>query len=116
VSISDHHLDHFGIDKRRFRPDRFRADLEKLPIAAFLRALAPEHRADVIELLHARALVQPVLDVRPDHRRRVFGPQRQRRAVAVFEGIHLLRNDVGFLPTPRAKSCVSSRIGVRISW
>ena len=91
----DHHLDHFRIHRRRFRSDRLRADLEKLPVAALLRPLAPEHRADVVQLLDAGALVQPVLDVGAHHRRRGFRPQRQRAAVAILEGVHLLADDVG---------------------
>ena len=92
----DHHLDHFGVDDRRFRPDRLRADLKELAVAALLRALAAEHRADVVELLHARKLIQAVLDVGAHHRRGVLRPQRQRRAVAILEGVHLLADDVGF--------------------
>ena len=92
----DHHLDHFGVDRRRFGPDRLGADLVELPVAALLRALAAEHRADVVELLHAGLLVQPVLDLGADHRRRVLGPQRQRGPVIV-EGVHLLADDVGLL-------------------
>ena len=98
MSSLDHHFDHFGIDERRFRSDGFGADLEELPITAFLRPLAPEHRADVIKLLHAGALVETVFDISADNGSRVLGPQRERRAVAVFEGVHFLRNDVGFLP------------------
>ena len=56
----DHHLDHFGIDHRRFRTDGLGADLEELAVAALLRTLAAEHGADVVELLHAGALVQTV--------------------------------------------------------
>ena len=69
----------------------------ELPVAALLRALAPEHRADVVELLHARALVQPVLDVGANHRGGVLRPQRERGAVAVLEGVHFLGDDVGIL-------------------
>ena len=87
----DHHLDHFGVDEGRFRADGFRADLEELAVAAFLRALAAEHGADVVELLHAGALVEPVLDVGADHGRGVLRAQRERGAVAVLEGVHFLR-------------------------
>ena len=91
----DHHLDDFGIHRGRFRADGFRADLVELPVAALLRPLAAEHRADVIELLHARALVEPVLDVGADHRGGIFRAQGERGAVAILEGVHLLGDDVG---------------------
>ena len=92
----DHHLDHFGVDHRRFRPDGLRADLEELAVAALLRTLAAEHRADVVELLHAGPLVEAVLDVGADHRGGVLGTQRERGLVAIVEGVHLLGDDVGF--------------------
>jgi len=41
-------------------------------VAAFLRALAPEHGSDVIEFLDAGALIEPVLDIGADYRRRGF--------------------------------------------
>ncbi len=91
----DHHLDHFGIHGGRFRADRLRADLIKLPVAALLRPLAPEHRSDVIKLLQSGHLVQPMLDVGAHHRRGGFRPQRQRTAVAILESVHLLADDVG---------------------
>ena len=92
-----HHLDHFRIHHRRFRSDGLGADLKKLPVTAFLRALAPEHGAHVIQLLHAGPLVEPVLDVGAHHRRRGFRPQRQRAAIAILERVHFLGDDVGFL-------------------
>ena len=112
-----HHLDDFGVHRRRFRADGLRADLKELPVAALLRTLAAEHGADVVELLHAR-------DAGP-------GGARYRRGspTAVFSGrsvsevssrsskvyISLVTMSVSS-PTPRANSCVSSRMGVRISW
>ena len=91
----DHHLDHFRVHRGRFRADGFRADLIELPVAARLRSLAPEHGADVVELLHPRPLIQPVLDVSANHRGRVFRPQRQRGSVAIVESVHLLVDDIG---------------------
>ena len=90
-----HHFDDFGIDDGRFGADGFRADLKELPVAAFLRALAAEHGADVVELLDARALVEAVLDIGAHHAGRVFGAQGERGAVAVLEGVHFLGDDVG---------------------
>ena len=91
----DHHFDHFGIDDRRFRADGFRADLKELAIAALLRALAAEHRADVVELLDAGNLVQAMLDIGAHHRRGGFRAQRERGAVAILPGVHFLADDVG---------------------
>ena len=91
----DHQLDDFGVDQRRFRPDGLRADLEELAVAPLLRALAAEHRAEVVELLHAGTLVQAVFDVGADHRGGILRPQGERSAVVV-EGVHLLGDDVGF--------------------
>src|ERR1035441_133267 len=67
-----------------------------LPVAAFLRALAPEHGADVIELLQSRNLVQPMFNVSAHHGRGGFGTKRERTAIAVIESVHLLADDVGF--------------------
>ena len=67
-----HHFYDFGIDQRRIGPDGFGADLKELAVAALLRALAAEHGAEVVELLHAGALVQAMLDIGADHGRGVF--------------------------------------------
>ncbi len=91
----DHHLNDFGIDHRRFRTDGFGADLEKLPVAALLRPLTAEHRADVVELLHARPLVKAMFDIGADHRSRIFGTQREGSLIAVREGVHFLGDDIG---------------------
>ena len=85
------------------RADDLGADLPELPVAALLRALAAELRADVVELLQLAGLAQLVLDVGADHAGGVFGAQGQGlglfrlRAGAVLPGVHLLGDDVGFL-------------------
>ena len=66
------HLQHFGVAQRalaarRGRADDLGADLPELAVAALLRALAAELRADVIELLQLAGLAQLVLDVGADH-------------------------------------------------
>ena len=43
--------------------------------ASVVRALAAEHGAEVVELVDATLVVHRVLDVRPHHGRRRFGPQ-----------------------------------------
>ena len=57
--------------------NRFGADLEELPVAAFLRTLAAEHRADIVQLGQPRKLIHPVFDIRTDDRRSVLRTQRQ---------------------------------------
>jgi len=62
VEQSGKHLEHLGIACRRLaaragRSDDFGADLIELPIAALLRTLTAELRADVIELLQLALLV-----------------------------------------------------------
>ena len=89
-----HHLDDFGVHRGRFRPDRLRANLEELPVAPLLRTLAAEHRADVVELLYAGTLVQPMLDVGANHRGGVFRTQRERGLIAIRESVHFLGDDV----------------------
>ena len=93
-----HHLDDLGVHRRRFRTDRLRADLVELAVTALLRPLAAEHRADVVQLLQARLLIQAMLDVSAHHRRGGFRTQRERTSVAIVESIHFLADDVGFLP------------------
>src|SRR5690606_27630366 len=78
------------------RPDRFGADLVELAIAAFLGTLAPEHRPDVVQLHEAGLLVETVLDVGTDDGRGGLGAQRQGSPVAIFPGVHLFADDVGF--------------------
>src|SRR5712692_9337391 len=92
-----HHRDDFGIYQGRLGADRLGADLIELAETALLWALPAEHRADVVILLDARNLVEPVLDVGADHRGGGFRAQGKRAAVAILEGVHLLADDVGVL-------------------
>lgn len=72
----------------------------KLPVAAALRALVTEHRADVPQTL--RTVVQHVvLDRRAHDSGRVFRTHRQIFAVQrVGEAVHLFLDDVGHLADP----------------
>ena len=99
----DHQLDDLGVHHRGFRSDGLRADLEELAVAAFLRPLAAEHRADIVKFLHTRPLVEAVLDVGADHRRGVLRTQRERGLVAVREGVHFLGDDIGFFADAAGK-------------
>src|SRR5262249_5184823 len=89
-----HHLNHFRIDKRRFRAYGLRADLKKLTVPALLRAFAAKHGPDVVKLLHAGSLIQTMLDVSAYDGRRVFGAQDQARAVTILKRVHLFGNNV----------------------
>ena len=55
----------------------FGADLEELAVTAFLRTLAAELRADVVELLQRALVAQAVLDVGADHAGGVLGTKRE---------------------------------------
>src|SRR5262249_3397815 len=103
------HLEDFSIDGRRLAscgawPDDLRPDLVELAIAAFLRPLPAELRANVIEALQARAFPKLVLDVGANHARGVLRPQAQPlaffalRAGAILPGEHLLADDVSLFP------------------
>ena len=67
------------------RPSTSAPICAELPLAALLRALAAEHRAEVVQLGDRLVRVQRVLDVGAHHRRGAFRAQRQRRAVAIGE-------------------------------
>ena len=88
------HLDDFHVNQGILRAQDFRADLVELAVAPFLRALAAEHGADVVELLDAALVVEAVLDVSAHHGSRGFRAQRQRFLVAIAEGIHFLHHDI----------------------
>ena len=116
VEQGGEHLQHLGIAQRRLRaragrPDDLGADLEELAVAALLRALAAELRADVVELLQQALLAELVLDVGADHAGGVLRPQgerlrllrlRARRSSQVYISLETMSVSS---PTPRAKSC-----------
>ena len=91
------HEDEFGVDVGTCKAQHLRAHLVELAIAALLRALVAEHRADVVQAL--AAFVQETVLVDGTHGTgRALGAQRELVAVeAVFEGVHLLLDDVGDL-------------------
>ena len=107
VEQGGEHFQDFGVAEGAFaaggwRADDFGADLRELAVAAFLRALAAELGADVKELLELAGFAEPVLDVGADYAGGVFGAEGEGlgffglRAGAVFPGVHLLGDDVGF--------------------
>ena len=120
------HFQHFRVAQRRFaaragRPDHLGANLKELAVAALLRPFPAELRPDVVELLQLAGLAQLVLNVGADHAGGILRAQGQGlpdspwiRASGVKVYISLETMSVSS-PTPRAKSCVSSKIGVRIS-
>jgi len=87
--------DQLGVDIGAREADRFHAELVKLAIAAFLRALMAEHLALVPQAF--RAFVdQVVLDHGAHHAGRAFRTQGQVVAVhRIGERIHFLFDDVG---------------------
>ncbi|MNC35159.1 hypothetical protein D3C75_836320 [compost metagenome] len=89
--------DQLGVDVRTVEVEHFHADLVELAVAALLRALVAEHRADVPQLLWLAAADQAVLLHRAHAGGGAFRAQGQRVAVAVVEGVHLLLDDVGDL-------------------
>src|SRR5581483_116080 len=108
IQQSGEHLQHLGVAHRRLaagsgRADGFRADLVELPVASLLRTLAAELRAHVKELLHAGTLPQLVLDVGAHHPGGIFRTKSEGltflrfRPSPVFEGVHLLGDDVRIL-------------------
>ncbi len=107
VEQAGEHFEDFSVAQRRFgagagRSEHLRADLPELAVAALLRALAAELRADVIELLQQPGLAQLVLDVGADDAGGVFRTQGEGlrlfglRAGAIFPRVHLFGDDVGF--------------------
>ena len=91
---------HLGVQRRVVDAERLHVDLGEVPVAAGLRPLVAERRADRPELHRQRAVVQPVLDEGPHQPGGQLRAQRQRAAAAVVEGVHLLRDDVGGLAHP----------------
>src|SRR5439155_20284468 len=89
--------DQLGVERRVLGAERLGADLRELPVAAALRSLLTEVRADVPELHRLRFLVHAALDVRARDRRGALRAQGQRAAALVLEGEHLLLDDVGRL-------------------
>ena len=67
----------------------------ELAVAAGLRALVAEERAEVEELHRLRLFVHAVLEVGAADRGRPLRPQGEAAPALVFEGEHLLADDVG---------------------
>jgi hypothetical protein len=95
VEEGERKLDHLGVDRRAREAEGLDVDLVELPVAALLRPLAPEHRPDRVDAERRVGVHQVVLDHRAHDAGRGLGPEGQRAAVAVVEGVHLLRDDVG---------------------
>ena len=91
------HHDEFGVDRRVHRAEDFGVYLVELPQAARLGTFVAEHGADAEELGDAGSVVEAVLDVGAADRGGRLGAQRDGVAPLVFEGVHLLGDDVGFL-------------------
>ena len=86
--------DHLDVDHRVLDPEHLDAHLVELPVAALLRLLVAEVRPGVPDLPRRD---RPVLHVRPDHRGRLLGAQRDASTATVLEVVHLLGDHVGRL-------------------
>ncbi len=71
-------LDDLGVDGRSRVADRLDVELPELAVAARLRAVVAEHRADLVQLHGLRPRLEPVLDVGPDDPGRRLGAERPR--------------------------------------
>ena len=91
---------HLGVNFRPRRAERLDAYLMELPVAALLRPLVAEDRAEVIELEHPALRQQIMLDDRAHRRRGALRAQREQITAAALEGIHLLGDDIGLFSDP----------------
>ena len=69
----------------------------ELAVASRLGPLVPEHGTDRIEAHGLGLDLKAVLDVGAQESRRRLGPEGDRVASAVLEGVHLLLDDIGFV-------------------
>ena len=90
-------LQHLEVDRRVRVADGLDAELVELAVASGLRAVVPEHRAEVVEPHRQRLVVQPVLQVRAADGGRPLGPERDLLPAPVLEAVHLLLDDVRLL-------------------
>ena len=67
-------LDHFGVERRILRADRFDAQLVMLPEPTFLRPFVPEHSGVVVELDRKPVVPQVMRHDRAHHGGRSLGP------------------------------------------
>ena len=90
-------LDCLGVGGGGGVADALRAELPELAVAARLRAVVAEHRAEVVEAHRLRAARHAVLQVGAADGRGALGTQREPAAAAVLEDVHLLRDDVALV-------------------
>ena len=92
------HLDDFRLDRGIVGAgENLGACLYMLPVSSLLRAFAPKHGRDVIELHHPGFVLKLVLDISADDRSRPFRAQAQRAAVPIGERVHFFGDNIGFL-------------------
>ena len=91
-------LDHFRLDGGMIRAEHLGAQLVKLPEAPLLRAFPAEHGPQVVDLPDLRVPIKLMFDIGPNHRCRPLRTKGERAAVQVFEGVHLLGDDIGVRP------------------
>ena len=89
------HQQQFGFHVGALHAEGFNTQLAELAIAAFLWPFVAVHLAEVPQLL--RLVVQEAALLRCTHATGgAFGPQGKAVAVAVFKGVHLFFDDVGY--------------------
>ncbi len=86
--------DGFGIGQGGFGAEDFKADLVKLPVAAFLWAFVAEHWAGIEDFLR-QGLGEAVGDQSAADAGGAFGAEGERITAAIREIIHFFGNDVG---------------------
>ena len=89
--------DQLGVDGRVLAADRLDVELPELAEAALLRLGVAEHRRHHPGLDRLRLALQAVLDIGATNLGSGFGTKRERALAAIFEGVHLLGDDVGGL-------------------
>ena len=94
AEIPREHDQHLGVDQRVLATERLHADLPELPIATLLRPLPAEHGPCVPESRRRIAVDHSRVEIRAHDTGRALRTQRQRRPIAVREGVHLLLDDV----------------------
>ena len=90
----EQHQDQLRIGARVIRAEDLGIDLMELPVTPLLRPLAPEHRANGVELRDRFGGMEAVFQVGTDDGSGRLRPERQGFLSAVEKGVHLFFNDI----------------------
>src|ERR1700693_1515984 len=88
-------LDDLSVKRGARRADGFDVELEKLPVAALLRAVVSKHRSDEEEARRLRALVQTGLEISADDSGGRLGSERGVPSPTIVEAIQLFGDGIG---------------------